>query len=58
MVAAAARLTIVLPGNDGLIGVERTIDLYVGGCAIHTSVSDVLSHIEDQCNIKAECEAL
>ena len=48
----------LLPGNGGLIGVERTIDPNLGGCAIHTSVSDVLSHINDQCNINAECEAL
>ena len=48
----------LLPGNGGLIGVERTIDLHLGGCTIHTSVSDVLSHIEDQCIINAECEVL
>ena len=48
----------LLPGNGGLIGVERTIDLYLGGCATHTSVSDVLSHVEDKCNLNAECEAL
>ena len=48
----------LLPGNGGLTGVELTIDLYLGGCATHTSVSDVLSHVEDKCNINAECEAL
>ena len=48
----------LLPSNGGLISVERTIDLYLDGCAIHTSVSDVLSHVEDQCNINAECEAI
>ena len=45
-------------GNGGLICVERVINLYLGGCAIHMFVSDVLPHIENQCNINAECEAL
>ena len=48
----------LLPGNGGLIGVERIIYLYLSGCGIHRSVSDVLSHIKDQCNINAKCEAL
>ena len=48
----------LLPGNGGLIGVERIFDLYLGGCATHTSIGDALSHIKDQCNINAECEAL
>ena len=31
----------LLPSNGGLIGVERVFELYLGGCAIHMSVSDV-----------------
>ena len=38
----------LLLGNGSLIGVERTLDLYLGGCGIQTSVSDVVSHISDQ----------
>ena len=34
----------LLPGNGGLIGVERIYDLYLGGRAFETSEIDVLSH--------------
>ena len=37
---------------------ERFFYLYLDGCAIKTSVIDVLSHINDQCNTEANCEAL
>ena len=47
-----------MPGNGGFIDVESTIDLHLGGYAIDTSVSDVMSHIEDQCNINADYEIL
>ena len=36
----------------------RIFHLYLSGCATQTSEIDVLSHIRDQCNIEAECEAL
>ena len=48
----------LLPGNGSLIGVERSFDLYLGECAIQTSVIDLLSHITDQCNLEAQYEAL
>ena len=48
----------LLPGNGSLIGVERIFDLYLDGCATQTSGSDVLSHIRDQCIVKANFEAL
>ena len=47
-----------MPGNGSLIGVERTFDLYLGGCATQTSESDVVSHIRDPCNIEAKFEEL
>ena len=47
-----------MPGNGSLIGVERIYDLYLGECDIQTSETDVLSHIKEQCNTEAKCEAL
>ena len=47
-----------MPGKGSLICVERTLDLYEGGCATQTFVSDVVSHISDQCNKEAKCEEL
>ena len=44
--------------NGSLIGMERTIDLNLGGCATQTSQSDVLSYVRDQCIIDAKCEEL
>ena len=44
--------------HGSLVGVESIFDLYLGGCATQTSDSDVLSHIRDQCNKEAKCEAL
>ena len=48
----------LLPGNGSLFGVQRTFDLYLGGCATQSSESNVLSHITDQCNTEAKCEEL
>ena len=48
----------LLPGNGSLIGVDRNVDFYLGGCATQTSVSDVVSHISDQSNMDTKCKEL